>query len=133
MPPAVETRTPGARVDAPETSRKLGSADSLARYRQLMKAAPRETLERATTEMLAALSADAAREARRRLDQKRRFDDAPELVHAFVNTAAARTFVRPAGAVDDADADADFSGEFGHVYGYAGGSGFEGTDFDRWV
>jgi hypothetical protein len=31
------------------------------------------------------------------------------------------------------DSDPDFSEEFGYERGYAGGSGFENVEFDKWV
>lgn len=110
------------------------SGDSAARYRYLVNAAPAETLRRATTQMLSALDPAAAREARKRLDQSRSLDDSPELAHALLSTEAARAFFAGSShEQEDAGGDADFGSEFGHEYGYAGGSGFENTDFDKWV
>lgn len=69
-----------------------------------------------------------------------------ELATAFVSTQAVRTFFSelnarraappmpaPPQTPTELESDPDFSEEFGFTSGYAGGSGFENVEFDRWI
>lgn len=62
-----------------------------------------------------------------------------ELATAFVSTEAVRAFFAELDARGaprtqaEPEGDPDFSEEFGFMSGYAGGSGFEDVEFDRWV
>jgi hypothetical protein len=160
------------------------SADLIGRYRYLVNAAPLETIERATAEMLEALSPADGERIRDRLDQfpELRADEhhvpaqrqrrlsrsgahaekrrpgaleravragAPAevgddlclvLARAFVSTPTASAFLSRVEEADrghttpqEPESDPDFSDEFGYVSGYAGGSGFENVEFDRWT
>jgi hypothetical protein len=160
------------------------STDPVGRYRYLVNAAPLETIERATAEMLAALPFTDAQRIRDRLDQfpelrAGALDEAPHavpafsrfgaraekrqpgameralragvpaevgdelclvLARAFVSTPAGSAFLSRLGAIDpgrarqdEPESDPDFSAEFGFESGYAGGSGFENVEFDRWT
>jgi len=61
------------------------------------------------------------------------------IVRTLGGVADALRSARGAGAVAskearlDADEDADFSEEFGAARGFAGGSGFEYGEFERWT
>ena len=158
------------------------SGDPIARYQYVVNTAPLETIERATAEMLDALSPADGERIRNRLDhfpelrgvepeedsrapvllarfgaraEKRRpgalaravrtgvsdrvgDELCSVLARAFVSTPAARAFLSEAAdegrsSQMEPESDADFSEEFGCESGYAGGSGFENVEFDRWI
>lgn len=73
---------------------------------------------------------------------------AAKVVETFVNTPTARTLLtrsradavtspkasgNPRGGAADSERDPDISDEFGFERGYAGGSGFENVEFDKWI
>jgi hypothetical protein len=53
---------------------------------------------------------------------------------AFVRSQATRAFFSAVTPRDESlDGDSDFSEEFGYKEGFAGGSGFEKDEFDKWI
>lgn len=126
---------PGERELEPGAPALPPVGDSIGRYRYMVKAASPEAIERASAEMLATLEP---------ADEERvcdRLDQSPELAHAEPRPGVeeppsrlAQEFFSGKGALQAArESDPDISDEFGYANGYAGGSGFEGVEFDRWT